>query len=218
MMRFQNRKEAGKLLAERLVTYQNEKPLILAIPRGGVPVAKEVADNLKADLDILVVKKIGAPGNPEVAIGAVSEDGRPWFNSRVVSLIGMKMTELKAAAEEKELEVKAQLKKLRGSRKAIPIEGRNVIVIDDGIATGATLLAAIHLLKAQNPKKIIVAAPVAPASTLEEIERVADQVICLECPFPFFSVGDWYHDFKQVPDEEVLSILNRDKAGPEISP
>jgi len=218
MMRFKNRKEAGKLLAEKLVTYQKEKPLVLAIPRGGVPVAKEVADNLKADLDILVVKKIGAPGNPEVAIGAISEDGCPWFNNRVVSLIGMKVTALKAAADEKALEVKAQLQRLRGSRKAIPIEGRNVIVIDDGIATGATLLAAIHLLRARNPRKIIVAAPVAPASSLEEIERVADQIICLECPFPFMAVGDWYEDFKQVSDQEVLSILNRDKAGPEISP
>ena len=144
MDRFQNRKEAGQLLAEQLLVFKKDNPLILAIPRGGVPVAVEVSRRLGADLDLMFVKKIGAPTNPELAIGAICEDGRPWLNSRIVSLLGIKTAALKELSDEKSEEVRTQARRLRGSRPAIPVAGRTLILIDDGIATGATLLAAIH--------------------------------------------------------------------------
>lgn len=217
MDRFKNRKEAGAALAEQLMPFKKERPLILAIPRGGVPVAVEVAKRLVADLDILVVKKIGAPANPELALGAICEDGRPWFNSRVVSLLGIKTASLKYLSDEKSEEVRLQVRRLRGSRSSIPIAGRSVILVDDGIATGATLLAAIYLLRAQNPEKITVAVPVGPASTLEELEKAADRVICIKTPTHFYAVGDWYIDFPQVPDAEVLKLLQQ-SIPPEIHP
>jgi putative phosphoribosyl transferase len=207
MDRFQNRQEAGLLLGEQLLVFKKENPLILAIPRGGVPVAVEVARRLGADLDLMFVKKIGAPANPELAIGAICEDGRPWLNSRIVGLLGIKTAALKELSDEKSEEVRVQARRLRGSRPAIPVAGRTVILIDDGIATGATLLAAIHLLRAQNPEKIIVAAPVAPVSSIEELEKASDAVICLKTPYHFYAVGDWYVDFPQVPDREVLRLL-----------
>lgn len=207
MERFQNRKEAGLLLAQELMPFAKENPLILAIPRGGVPVAAEVSRRLGADMDILIVKKIGAPNNPELALGAICEDGRPWFNSRIVGLLGVKTATLKILSEEKFDEVRMQARRLRGSRAPISATGRTVILIDDGIATGATLLAAIYLLRAQSPEKIIVATPVAPASSLEELEKASDGVVCLKSVLHFYAVGDWYQDFAQVSDREVLRIL-----------
>jgi putative phosphoribosyl transferase len=207
MDRFKNRTEAGQLLAEQLLPLKKENPLILAIPRGGVAVAVEVARRLGAELDVLIVKKIGAPMNPELAIGAISEDGRPWLNGRVVSLLGIKTAALKQLSDEKTEEVRLQVRRLRGSRSAIPVAGRTVVLIDDGIATGATLLAAIHLLRAQNPDKIVIAAPVAPVSSIEELEKAADGIICLKTPLHFYAVGDWYVDFPQIPDREVLRLL-----------
>lgn len=207
MRRFQSRKEAGALLGDKLVSFQSDDPLILAVPRGGVPVAYEVAKKLGSDLDLLMVKKIGAPENPELAIGAVSEDGRPWYNNKIVGQLGIKTAALKSLADAKAIEVKKQISKLRGTRPAIPVEGRNLILIDDGVATGATLLAAVNLLRARKPKRIVIATPVGPASTFEELRKVADEVVSLETPSPFVAVGDWYHQFPQVLDEEVLQIL-----------
>jgi len=204
---FQNRKEAGQLLAEKLLPLQKEHPLILAIPRGGVPVAVEVARRLGADLDVLIVKKIGAPTNPELAIGAICEDGKPWLNTRIIGLLGIKTAMLKQLSEEKFEEVRLQARRLRGLRPHRTVKGRTVILIDDGIATGSTLLAAINLLRPQSPEKIIVAAPVASVSCLEELQKVSDEVICLNTPIYFYAVGDWYFDFPQVSDREVLRLL-----------
>lgn len=217
MDRFQNRKEAGQLLSEQLLVFKKDNPLILAIPRGGVPVAVEVSRRLGAELDLIFVKKIGAPTNPELAIGAICEDGRPWLNSRIVGLLGIKTAALKELSDEKSEEVRTQARRLRGSRPAIPVAGRTVILIDDGIATGATLLAAIHLLRAQNPEKIIVAAPVAPVASIEELEKASDGVICLKTPYHFYAVGDWYVEFPQVPDREVLRLM-QPPAEPELHP
>lgn len=218
MDRFQNRKEAGQLLAQELMPFKKENPLIVAIPRGGVPVAVEVARRLGADLDILIVKKIGAPNNPELAIGAICEDGRPWLNSRIIGLLGIKTATLKFLSEEKSDEVRIQSRRLRGSRPLAPVSGRSVILIDDGIATGATLLAAIYLLRAQSPEKIIVATPVAPASSIEEIEKASDGVVCLKTPYHFYAVGDWYVEFPQVPDTEVLRLLQSRPSAEELHP
>lgn len=216
MDRFHNRKDAGEQLAQQLLPLKKENPLILAIPRGGVPVAVEVARRLQADLDIMIVKKIGAPTNPELAIGAICEDGRPWLNSRIVGLLGIKTATLKHLADEKEEEVRSQARRLRGSRPPMSVTGRTVILIDDGIATGATTLAAIYLLRAQSPEKIIVATPVAPASSIEEIEKASDGVVCLKTPYPFYAVGDWYEDFPQVQDAEVLRLLQQQRPSAEV--
>lgn len=207
MTHFQDRTEAGKALADRLASYKKEHPLILAIPRGGVPVAYEVAKELNADLDLLMVKKISIPEYKEVAIGAVSEDGRPWFNTSLVKQLGLSKSSLSTLAKKKAQEVQVQIRELRGDRLAVPVEGRTVIVIDDGIATGATLKAALGILKLRTPKKIIVATPVAPEETLKELSKMADEVICLLAPSPFYAVGDWYLNFTQISDQEVIRLL-----------
>lgn len=217
MERFKNRYEAGRLLAERLTPLKIEHPLVLAIPRGGAVVAHEVAHYLGADLDILVVKKIPSPWNPELAVGAVCADGRLWMNRRILDLLNIKSTALKALVDEKAEEAHLQARRLRGSRPIIPVQGRTVILIDDGIATGATFSAAIELLRTQNPRKIIIASPVAPASILEDLQKISDEVICLRTPYHFYSVSDWYVDFPEVPDREVLRLLERGTA-PEVHP
>ncbi|MGZ3798326.1 MAG: erythromycin esterase family protein, partial [Pseudobdellovibrionaceae bacterium] len=212
MVHFQNRTEAGVILADKLShlkeEIKKEKPLVLAIPRGGVPVAFEVAKKLHADLDLLIVKKIGAPDNPELAIGAISEEGAPWLNNNLIDYYGITAKEMEPLINEKLAEVKNLAFQLRGSHAAIPVEGRTLIIVDDGIATGATLRVAIQFLRQRNPKKIIIAVPVAPEATLEPLRQLADEVICLETPSPFIAVGEWYRDFSQVSEGEVLNLLH----------
>ncbi|MDG0817402.1 erythromycin esterase family protein [Bdellovibrio svalbardensis] len=211
---FQDRHEAGEALGRKLLSYKEENPLILAIPRGGVPIAAAVAKILGADMDLLMVKKIGAPNNPELAIGAVSESGEPWLNKKLIRRLNVNTKKIEATLAEKTSEVRNQMKKFRGDSPIKEVKGRTLIVVDDGIATGATLQAAVELLKTRKPKKIIVAAPVAPKSSVEEILRVADEVICLETPEPFHAVGNFYHDFTQVEDEDVLAYLHPQQAKP----
>lgn len=217
MRHFQDRTEAGKALAERLAPYEKEHPLVLAIPRGGVPVAYEIAQGLNAELDLLMVKKISLPEFPEVALGAVSEDGRPWFNNSLIKRLGLSKSSLKTAAEAKTQELLNQIRELRGNKQAVPAEGRTVIVVDDGVATGATLKAALEILRLRKPKKIIVATPVAPEKTLKTLSKWADEVICLLAPSPFYAVGDWYLDFTQVSDQEVVGLLQAPQGGGEES-
>lgn len=209
MQRFKNRAEAGLLLAERLTEQNVVKPVILALPRGGVPVAYEVSKRLNAPLDLILVKKIGAPGQPEYAVGAVSEDVKPLFNEGVILEFDLNRKELQRLAEEKRIEIKQQLKKFRGKKSAIDVASRSLIVVDDGAATGSTLLAALQFIKKKNPLRILVAVPVGPSEAIEKIRAEVDQVICLRQPRPFFSVGSWYDDFSEITDEEVRWDLRR---------
>ncbi|MBV2169581.1 MAG: erythromycin esterase family protein [Bdellovibrio sp.] len=207
MTHFENRKDAGRALGERLLAYKDQDPLILAIPRGGVPVAFEVAKRLQAPLDLLMVKKVGHPLNPELAVGAVTESGPPWFNLDLIRRLQLSMEELEDAAKAKLQEVSKQMEKFRFGQAPPSVNDRVVILIDDGIATGATILAAVQLLRERNPLKIIVATPVASVSSLEQIRKAADDLVCLLTPENFYAVGNWYQDFDQVSDKEVIEIL-----------
>lgn len=220
--RFKDRMEAAKLLSEKLSHYKNENPIVLAIPRGAVPMAAEVAKALHASFDIVLIKKIGSLHNPELAIGAISEDGHSHFNDELVKILGLNSSTLSNLAKDKEAELKQQIKLFRGSKKPLEISGRIVIIVDDGIATGATLISAIEFLSKKNPKKIVVASPVGAKDTIRKLEKFVDDVVVLLAPVDFIAVGLWYETFGQVSDQEVLAVLKdaREKRPPpeDLSP
>ena len=208
--RFRDRTEAGQLLAKKLkLTFDANcaDVLVLGLPRGGVPIAYEVALALKAPLDICLVRKLGAPHNKELAMGAIGMGGVMVVNDDVVESLGVSAETIAAvvALEEKELERRDRA--YRGDRPLPNVQGRTIILIDDGIATGATLRAAIATLKQQKPASIIVAVPVAPRSTCNELKAEVDNVVCLVAPESFYSIGVWYDKFPQTTDEEVRSLL-----------
>lgn len=214
-MLFQNREEAARLLAERLAVYWGRNPLILAIPRGALPMAKIIADALDGELDVVLVRKIGAPGNPEFAIGSVDETGHVSLGDYAR---GYGVDEAYINAE-----VQAQMEIMRRRRAQYtpvhpPIDpaGRVVIVVDDGIATGSTMIAALRATRAKHPVKLVAATAVAPPDTIARIEREADEVVCLHTPEHFYAVGQFFRDFSQVSDEEVVEILRQ--SGREPSP
>jgi putative phosphoribosyl transferase len=208
--RFKDRTEAGRLLAEKLVSYAHRKDVIvLALPRGGVPVAFEVATRLHAPLDVFLVRKLGVPWQQELAMGAIATGGVRVLNEDVVR--GLRFSDEAIAAieakEKKELERRERL--YRGNRPVVEVRGRTVILIDDGVATGTTMRAAIAALKKLNPARIVVAIAVAPRSTCRELESEADEVICITTPEDFHAVSLWYDHFAQTSDEEVRSLLDR---------
>lgn len=207
MNRFENRQNAGQSLAQRLLPYKDLNPLILAIPRGGVPIAFEVAKTLKASLDIILVKKIGSPKNPELAVGAVSEDCKPVFNEELVTLLKIDRKALNKLADQKINEIKELAKNLRGTNPPQSINDRTVIIVDEGIATGASLTAAIQLIKQNNPKKIIVAVPVGANDTIQQLKKLVDDIVCLEVPQNFMAVGIWYENLESVSNEEIIRLL-----------
>jgi len=207
-MLFEDRTDAGRRLAQALGAYAGRSDLIvLALPRGGVPVAYEVARALKAPLDLLIVRKLGTPGNPELAMGAIASGGASVLNRDVVSMyrISDETIEQAAATERRELERRERL--YRGDRPYPKLENRCIIVVDDGIATGATMRAGLAALRQQNPACIVVAVPLAPLDTVERLRAEVDEVICLTTPEPFFAVGQGYRDFSQTTDDEVREIL-----------
>ena len=207
---FRDREEAGRLLASALGACAGQPDLlVLALPRGGVPVAYQVARALGAPLDIFAVRKLGAPGNAELAIGAVAPGGVCILQEEIIAELGI-TAGLVAAIAAHEEEVRRQSELLyRRSLPPHPIAGANVILVDDGIATGATMRAAIAALRRLQANKVLVAAPVAPASTRRELQTLADQVVCLAVPDIFFTVGQWYVNFEQVTDEQMSALLEQ---------
>lgn len=206
-MLFRDRMEAGKRLGEALKNYQGRDPVVLGIPRGGVVVAKEVARALRAQLDVVVTRKISPPGEPEYALGAVGQDGEVILDRQAAESLGVGQEYLDSEIQRKRDEVRERTFKFRGDRPFPAIGGRCVILVDDGIATGSSIGAAVLYLKRMKPEEIVVAVPVAPRDAVETLSEGGNRVVCLETPGPFFAIGEFYEDFEQVDDEEVKSIL-----------
>lgn len=220
MAPFEDRGDAGRQLAGSLAAYRERRPLILALPRGGVPVAFEVAKMLGAELDVLLARKIGVPGHEELALGAVV-DGRPpelVINEDVQGIVRMPEAEIEAAMRHQLGEIARRRVLYRGDRAPPDIEGRTVIVVDDGIATGATVKAALRGVRRMRPGTLVLAVPVAPASTIETLRDECDRVICLATPEPFHAVGMNYQSFEQTSDEEVVELLHGASAFPKVAP
>jgi putative phosphoribosyl transferase len=210
LLPYHDRYEAGRLLAAKLRAYQDRADLlVLALPRGGVPVAFEVAQSLHAPLDILVVRKLGVPGEEELAFGAIASGGVRVFNPALVRKMRLTqgMISLIEAREQGELARREQA--YRGDRPAPQIRGRTVILIDDGLATGASMLAAVRAVRQQEPQEIIVGVPVAAREVCDDLRREVDQIVCPATPKPFYGVGRWYQDFSETTDDEVRALLEQ---------
>ena len=207
---FENRTEAGRLLANALARRKFADPVVLALPRGGIPVAVEVARGLGAPLDLVLVRKIGCPMQPELAAGAVVDGDCPEIvrNEAIIRETGTSDAYIEEEAKRQLSVIEARRKLWIEGRPLVPVAGKTVIVVDDGIATGATVRAALHALRRQNPKRLVVATAVAPPDTVELLQSEADEVIALETPEPFGAIGYFYRDFSQVDDGEVASMLN----------
>ncbi|KAA5543129.1 phosphoribosyltransferase [Roseiconus nitratireducens] len=206
---FHDRQDAGRRLAEELHNVPMVRPVVLGVPRGGMVVAAEIASRLHADLDIVLAHKLRCPWQPELAIGAINEEGRVYWNELRDRIAGIddQMLQDEVATQQRELQRRRNL--FRSVRPAVPLAGRTVILTDDGIATGATLLAAVQVVQTQNPSQLIVAVPVAAPQRAREVARECDQTICLEMPSDFSAVGQVYRSFDPVEDEEVVALLRK---------
>ena len=207
--KFQNRSEAGQLLGERLGYFTSERPVVLGLPRGGVPVAFEVAQALASPLDVLVVRKLGVPFHPELAFGAIGEDDAQVLNTRLVQRLGLSKDTIAEVARHERAELIRRVEFYRGDRTALALIGRTVVIVDDGLATGATARVAVEVARARGAKRIIVAVPVSPREAVAELRTLADEVISLQVPTRFEAVGEWYEDFNQTTDDEVTSLLRK---------
>jgi len=210
-MLFTDRSDAGQQLAARLRAWRGRRPVVLALPRGGVPVAFEIARDLQAPLDLVLVRKIGAPGQPELAIGAVADGEQPELvvDERVIAWLGASSQYLEEAKSEALAEIDRRRSIYLRNRQLVEVQGRPVIVVDDGIATGATVLAALRATRRRGPARLLLAIPVAPPDALRRLRHIADEVICLAAPRRFAAVGEFYRSFPQLSDEEVVALLER---------
>jgi putative phosphoribosyl transferase len=208
--RFTNRTEAGRQLADDLKEYAGrEDALVLALPRGGVPVAFEVARALGLPMDLFLVRKLGVPGHEELAMGAIASGGVRVLNEEVVRMFSPPEDTIARVAAQEQEELERRERAYRGGRRDLRLEGRTVILVDDGLATGSTMRAAAQAVRAQDPARIVVAVPVAAAETCDEFRGEVDEVVCTLTPEPFRAVGIWYDDFAQTTDEEVRDLLRR---------
>ena len=211
---FTDRVDAGKRLASALSNFSGKKGIVLAIPRGGVPVGYEIAKVLNLPLDVIIPRKIGTPDNPELAIGAVAEDGTAILDNNLIKYLGVSREYIKEETERQKQEITRRLKTYRQDTSYPNLKGLDVIVVDDGIATGSTMKAALASVKNRGAASITVAVPVGPPSTIEELEKIADRVVCLYTPEYFQAIGQFYTDFSQTSDEEVKKLLRESKPKP----
>jgi len=206
---FEDRTQAGRLLAQEMKAYAGrDDVLVLALPRGGVPVAFEIVQAIGAPLDLMIVRKLGTPGQQELAMGAIAA-GVQLLNRDIVDGMGISDATIEAVAKRERKELERRQRAYRGDRPAPEFKSRCVILVDDGLATGATMRTAIKALRERAPARIVVAVPVAPPSTVELLRAEADEVVCLAAPEPFWAIGQWYREFPQVSDEEVKDLLQR---------
>ena len=212
---FRDRRDAGEQLAERLTHLESQHPLILGLPRGGVPVAALVAARLHAPLDILVVRKLGVPFQPELAMGAVGEEGARVLESNVIRQVGITAEQIAAVEAKERAEIERRAARYRDGRTPVPLAGRVVVIVDDGIATGSTALAAIQVARHRGAARVVLAAPVAAADTARELMSVVDELVCVATPEDFGAVGRFYRDFSQTSDDEVASLLAAARAASE---
>jgi putative phosphoribosyl transferase len=214
-MSFHDRLEAGRRLAVELVKYKSEDVVVLALPRGGVPVAAPIAIALDAPLDLILVRKIGVPFQPEFAMGAVADGGTPLIvrNEDVIAMAGVSEEQFSAVCQRELAEIERRRRLYLGGRTRPEVRGRIAIVVDDGVATGATTRAALRTVRARHPKKLVLAVPVASPDTLESLRVETDETVCIETHEDFGAIGFFYADFRQIGDEEVIAILDRVGAG-----
>jgi len=204
---YADRRQAARLLSRSLAGYETYHPLVLGIPRGGVVIADTIAREIKADLDIVLTRKLGAPGNPELAVGAVSESGRIHIQHEIADRVGADEDYLEQEIQRQLAEIQVRRQRYRRVLPKIPLEGRTVILVDDGVATGATMQASAWAARDEGPKEVIIAVPVGAQDAIERLEREADGVICPYVPPYFYAIGQFYADFGQVDDPEVIEIL-----------
>jgi len=207
-MRFHDRREAGRQLADELTAYAGRSDVVvLGLPRGGISVAHEVAARLRAPLDVFLVRKLGVPGHPELAMGAIAEGGIEVLSRDLIRDLGIPRALIEQVAVRERIELERRDALYRGARRRAPVRDRTIVLVDDGLATGSTMEAAILALKQQHPARIVVAAPVGARDTCDRLRRVADEVVCVAMPEPFNAVGLWYEEFSQTTDEEVKHLL-----------
>jgi putative phosphoribosyl transferase len=208
MMPFSNRREAGRALARKLSAYaKREDVLVLALPRGGVPVAYEIAEALDVPLDVFVARKLGVPGQEELAMGAIASGGLPIFDAGMIVRFGLSEAEIQAVVRKERRELARRERAYRGDRPPLEIRGRTVLLVDDGLATGFSMRAAVEALRPLSPARIVIAVPVAPRPTARAFRELADEFVCLATPEPFHAVGEFYRDFDPTEDREVLELL-----------
>jgi predicted phosphoribosyltransferase len=215
--RYADRREAGRILADRLRDYAGRSDVVvLGLPRGGIPVAYEVARALKAPLDVYVVRKLGFPGHPEYAMGAIASGGVRVLNDDAIRQLRVAPSEVDAVARAEQIELERRERAYRGARTAVPLEGRVVILVDDGLATGSTMRAAVLAIRRQCPSQIVVAVPVGAHDSCRAMDEIADEVLCARMPEPFRAVGLWYENFDQTTDDEVRRLLAASPASSEV--
>ncbi|HET9138068.1 phosphoribosyltransferase [Actinophytocola sp.] len=206
-MHFRDRSEAGRMLAGRLTHLAGADPVVVALPRGGLPVAVEIAAELAAPLDVIVVRKVGVPYRPELAAGAVGEDGVTVRNAPVLHESGLSWEDLHDVVERERAEVSRRAGTLRPDRPRTDLADRTVIIVDDGVATGSTVVAAVRVARQLGARRIVLAVPVAPADVAAKLAGIVDEVICLQTPVPFQAVGQWFRNFRQLTDDEARDFL-----------
>lgn len=208
-MRFADRHAAGQALADRLEELDLDDPVVLALPRGGVPVAYEVAVRLDAPLEVVVARKLGAPGQPELGIGAVAEGGEPIFDETLVARLRLDDDAVAELVDAERAELDRRVRHYRADRPLPELAGRDVVVVDDGLATGVTARAALGALRGHGPRRLVLAVPVGAPSSVDALRPAADEVVCLHAPRAFAAVGQWYDDFTQTDDDTVVDLLSR---------